>query len=78
MDKINKFFEETDYGFIDRLKDIIGGIIGFPIAILIVPFALILYLLFKDEIIYNDCDKELGKMTTLENIDLMSCENLFI
>lgn len=78
MDKINKFFEKTEYGFVDRLKDIIGGIIGFPIAILIAPFALILYLLFKDEIIYNDCDKKLEEMTTLENIDLMSCKNLFV
>lgn len=62
----------------DKLKNIIGGIIGLPIGIILFPNFLILYLLIKDLEIYTKCDKDLKEMTALENIDYLSCKNLFI
>lgn len=62
----------------DKLKNIIGGIIGLPIGIILFPIFLILYLLIKDLEIYTKCDKDLKEMTALENIDYLSSKNLFI
>ena len=62
----------------DKLKNIIGGIIGLPMSIILFPIFLILYLLIKDLEIYTKCDKDLKEMTALENIDYLSCKNLFI